>query len=390
MKTLHYAALALGLSGTQIHAQGQHHDAAAYQLPEDTLTQHAISLLLNIDPQHFLFSNPLQQTDWESLLASHAAHLLPQLETLLHWAGHASINPKLLLALMEQQSQLLTAPSAKAFEQPFGSLVSQSGFSAQLAAITTALSQRYYAFEQQQGQQSDVLHHTLSHARSVSPATFALHTLLGDQGNVAKVARHFQQLFGDALLNPQAHLQTSNTESVTIKNNFYLNFPWPSGYAWYSGGAHSNTGSGYPYSSLDFNNNSGGWGSNTPWVQAAHGGTVTRYSRCNIRVTHPSGYATQYYHMDALQYQTGDVIDAGAWLGRYANDYNTALCQGGQSSGPHLHFSLLYNGRFVSLHNTYISGYRVDVGNYNYDDNCNRFYFERNGYRTCAWRALYR
>ncbi|TMP29400.1 M23 family peptidase [Pseudoalteromonas rubra] len=390
MKTLHYAALALGLSSAQIHAQGQHHDATAYQLPDDALTQHALSPLLNIDPQHFLFGNSLQQTDWEATLASHAPHLLPQLETLLHWAGHASINPKLLLALMEQQSQLLSDPSAKAFEQPFGSLVTQSGFSAQLEAITTALSQRYYAFEQQQGQHSDALHHTLNNTHSISPATFALNVLLGAQSDVAKVARHFQQLFGDALLNPQAQVQNASTESVTSNNNFYLNFPWPSGYAWYSGGAHSNTGSGYPYSSLDFNNNSGGWGSNTPWVQAAHGGTVTRYSRCNIRVTHPSGYATQYYHMDALQYQTGDVIAAGAWLGRYANDYNTALCQGGQSSGPHLHFSLLYNGRFVSLHNTYISGYRIDVGNYNYDDNCNRFYFERNGYRTCAWRALYR
>jgi LasA protease len=168
-----------------------------------------------------------------------------------------------------------------------------------------------------------------------------------------------------------------------------MQLPWPTGQGWYSGGAHSNTGSGYPYSSLDFNNGSGGWGSNTPWVQAAHAGTVTRYSACNIRVTHTSGYATQYYHMDSLQYRSGDYVNQGAWLGRYANSYNQALCQGGQSSGPHVHFSLLQNGYFVSLQNKYLSGYRVDVGNSNYDDNCNNFYFEKNGSRYCAWRRLY-
>ncbi|QPB84457.1 peptidoglycan DD-metalloendopeptidase family protein [Pseudoalteromonas rubra] len=395
MKTLQYALLAAGLAHISVHAQGQHHDETAFQISANPLTKHALTPLLNIDTQQFLFSNTLQQTDWESTLATHAPHLQDQLETLLHWAGHASINPKLLLALMEQHSQLLSAPTPEAFERPFGMLVTQSGFSAQLEALTHTLSQHFYAYEQWQGQQRNRVQHTVSdqvhsQALTVTPATFALSAVLDDAKALAQVAGRYQSYFGDALLNPAARLATPDVASATISNNFYLNFPWPSGYAWYSGGAHSNTGSGYPYSSLDFNNDSGGWGSNTPWVQAAHGGTVTRYSRCNIRITHPSGYATQYYHMDALQYQTGDVINAGAWLGRYANDYNTALCQGGQSSGPHLHFSLLYNGRFISLHNAYISGYRVDVGNYNYDDNCNRFYFERNGYRTCAWRALYR
>ncbi|MGR3981841.1 M23 family metallopeptidase [Pseudoalteromonas sp. 1181_04] len=202
----------------------------------------------------------------------------------------------------------------------------------------------------------------------------------------------FELLFPDS----RAQLQRSSKSALQSSNqqfaaaSFSMNLPWSSGYYWYSGGAHSNTGSGYPYSSLDFNDGSGGWGANTPYVQAAHGGTITRFSSCNIRVTHSSGYSTNYYHMSNLQYSSGDFVQPGAWLGRYANNYNQALCEGGQSSGPHVHFTLLYNGQQVSLHNQYISGHRIDVGNSNYDDNCNRFYFERNGYRTCAWDRLYR
>ncbi len=201
----------------------------------------------------------------------------------------------------------------------------------------------------------------------------------------------FDRLFPEssAQLQHSSKSTVQSAEQQFVAASFSMNLPWPSGY-WYSGGAHSNTGSGYPYSSLDFNNGSGNWGSNTPYVQAAHGGTVTRFSSCNIRVTHSSGYSTNYYHMSNLQYNSGDYVQPGAWLGRYANSYNQALCEGGQSSGPHVHFTLLYNGQQVSLHNQYISGHRIDVGNSNYDDNCNRFYFERNGYRTCAWQPLYR
>jgi len=94
--------------------------------------------------------------------------------------------------------------------------------------------------------------------------------------------------------------------------------------------------------------------------------------------------------MSNLQYNNGDTVQPGTLLGRYANSYNQALCEGGQSSGPHVHFTLLQNGQQVSLHNRYISNYRIDVGNSNYDSNCNNFYFERNGRRTCAWQPLYR
>ena len=78
-------------------------------------------------------------------------------------------------------------------------------------------------------------------------------------------------------------------------------------------------------------------------------------------------------------------------IGTYAGNRNEALCEGGSSTGPHLHFSLLYNGVFQSLQGQKLSSYAVNVGASNYDDNCNRFwlYHQRNGQRYCAWQPLY-
>ena len=373
------------------------------QLPERIVAKQDMALIdlhseALIADEQFVFNNALAARDWTNFFAGLNSELQAKQETILHFAGYASINPELLLALMEQQSQLVTNPTAEALQRPFADLSDEVGFEAQLRDVTNRLSHTFYAYKRfaQSSQQfnQDVASFALvdmfiMRQKPVGPrrprkgkkitALMSAYEVVTGKPSI--------QLTQKQVSAPQRQALSAQPQAQVA---FSMNLPWPRGYAWFSGGAHSNTGSGYPYSSLDFNNGSGGWGSNTPWVQAAHEGTVTRYSQCNIRITHPSGYATNYYHMDALQFYSGDYISAGSWIGRYANNQSTALCQGGQSTGPHVHFSLLYNGQYVSLQNRYISGYRIDVGNYNYDYNCYNFYFERNGYKTCAWQRLYR
>ncbi|RJE78014.1 peptidase M23 [Pseudoalteromonas sp. MSK9-3] len=384
MKSILYLSLLTLPVTSLVQAQGQHHLTKELSAEQTALVKASINAVIAIDENEFVFNNTLQTQDWDAFFYRNAPHLLEFKEIILHWAGHSSINPKLLLALMELQSNVLSEPTKLNIVSPFGTLSDKLGFAEQVQDLAITLNQRFYQFAQK------IEEKTLQ--GPINSATSSLVSVLSNTQVHPSDALHQLIDIYDTLSNTSLLLSQNHTVTITEQpsNNFYMSFPWPSGYAWYSGGAHSNTGSGYPYSSLDFNNGSGGWGSNTPWVQAAHGGTVTRYSSCNIRVTHSSGYATQYYHMSNLRYQTGDVINSGAWLGRYANNKSQALCQGGQSSGPHVHFSLLNNGRFTSLHNWYISNYRIDVGNSNYDDNCRNFYFEKNGYRTCAWRALYK
>ncbi|CAH9054196.1 Protease LasA [Pseudoalteromonas sp. CIP111854] len=385
MKTIS-TALILGslLLSKAVIAQGQHSHISEFTFDEQALKSLQLYSIQVIEEQSFLFSNSLQHYDLENFLMSYAPHLESKKEVLLHWSGYSSISPKLLLALMETQSQVLSTPNKQNLNAPFGNLSTHKGFDKQVEDIALSLSKRYYAYQQY------VELNIKNTLVSTNASTVAIVSMLENQRtDLNKLLVQYELLFGKSMLqaNEKNHIQVQNVQPQV---NFTMRLPWPSGNAWYSGGAHSNTGSGYPYSSLDFNNGSGGWGSNTPWVQASHSGRVTRYSSCSIRVTHSSGYATQYYHMDNLQYQSGDTISSGAWLGRYANNRNQALCQGGSSSGPHVHFSLLNNGRFISLHNWYISGYRIDVGNSNYDDNCWNFYFEKNGYVTCAWNRLYK
>lgn len=406
-----------GVLGVSPAVFGEGHNHDSFSFTTQSIESLKLNSLLAVDDTQFVFNNALLNEDWDNFFALHAPALEDKKELILHWAGFTSINPKIILALIEQQSSLLSNSDAD-FTNPLSALSDKQGFDAQIKDVVTNLSQRFYAYKQWQDKQLQESQATATTAKNTSTAitnsasansstaaTAALvsvfkkrnklavdqHDINHENDDLSGFLATFDRLFPESSVQLQRSskntAQSSNQQFVAA--SFSMDLPWPSGY-WYSGGAHSNTGSGYPYSSLDFNNGSGNWGSNTPYVQAAHGGTVTRFSSCNIRVTHASGYSTNYYHMSNLQYNSGDSVQPGAWLGRYANSYNQALCEGGQSSGPHVHFTLLYNGQQVSLHNQYMSGHRIDVGNSNYDDNCNRFYFERNGYRTCAWQPLYR
>ena len=73
-------------------------------------------------------------------------------ELILHWACYTSINPKIILALIEQQSGLLSNPDAD-FAAPLIGLSDEQGFDAQVEDLVTKLSQRFYAYKQWQDSQ---------------------------------------------------------------------------------------------------------------------------------------------------------------------------------------------------------------------------------------------
>ncbi|MBD1557790.1 M23 family metallopeptidase [Vibrio sp. S9_S30] len=397
--------------------QAQIHPEEAFAVTPFQVKKLDISSPQLINDRVFLYGPELYEMDWDDFFAQNAPLLAEKKEVIMHWAGYASISPKLILSLIEMQSGLVSEPDEEKLENPLPGLTNKIGFDAQVKAVTLRLSQRFYAFEEALNREKSAL------PQYSTPAILALQSTLSEIRSSEQEREHtsnsnaqlnelldaYEQVFaGESLvrsLQPKsdeltlsakssvdnsAENSANNSADNSADDTFTLHFPWPSGSVWRSSGAHSFSGFEYPYSSLDFSNSKGGWGSDTPWVQASHGGTVTRHSRCNITVTHSSGYATNYYHMDNLQYNTGDNIAAGAWLGRYANNISTALCEGGHSSAPHLHWSLLRNGRYISLQDMYISGYRVNVGNRNYDSNCRNFYFEKDGHRTCAFNRLYR
>lgn len=169
-----------------------------------------------------------------------------------------------------------------------------------------------------------------------------------------------------------------------------LDLPFAQPQAWQFNGAHTWTGDddGTPLSSLDFTRTWAlNWGNDTStdWVSAAHDGEVTVYSSCFVQVQHDSGWSTRYYHLDNLQVVNGQRVLAGENIGNYADSEEQALCSGGNSTGPHVHFALLRDGQYVSLQDIPLSGYQVHPGDSSYDSAQHRMWLEKRGIRYFAF-----
>ena len=59
-----------------------------------------------------------------------------------------------------------------------------------------------------------------------------------------------------------------------------------------------------------------------------------------VRVRHPNGYETEYLHLSAISVRQGARIGQGELVGRVG--------QTGLATGPHLHYGLKKNGRYVN------------------------------------------
>ena len=80
-------------------------------------------------------------------------------------------------------------------------------------------------------------------------------------------------------------------------------------------------------------------------IYAADGGTV-EYSGWSggygnlIRIRHSNGYVTCYAHLNSRYVAVGDKVSKGQMIGRAGST--------GNSTGPHLHFEIRYNGTPVN------------------------------------------
>ncbi|ASP40158.1 peptidase M23 [Bacterioplanes sanyensis] len=334
---------------------------------------------------------------WSVYLQQHAPQWLPYADVLSHWAGTASINPQLVVALLEANGQQISASSSTLRplwgalpEQALGSELdaqtaepAENAISEIIAEQLLTLASYFYLYDEQPEARAA----TSSAASWALWQSFAQAELNADQ-HLRAVVEAYQRLFPKAF---STRLAPMTVQAAATPPPDLLQWPWRQGYYWKANGAHANSGSGYPLSSVDVSYDWPRWGGRTYSVTAAHSGQVQVYSRCNLRITHPSGWQTNYYHMEDIEVSSGDWVDINTRIGTYANDRNTALCQGGSSTGPHLHFSLLYNGRYQSLQGVNLGPYVVNVGNYSYDDNCRRYWLyhqdEQRSY--CAWDWLY-
>jgi LasA protease len=360
-----------------------------------TLSVQATKLKQSANPLVYSYDE-MFNFDIEAFLASQAPHLLPYAEHISHWAGYSSISPRVLLALMEQQSGVLRHPnqSAQQLAQPFAKLSAKQDFASQLQDVADQLATQLYREPSHPGASE------FSSQQAPSALDFlfdgndpqALTQPQSQQQTAAanKFSQIYRQLFAEDFIaiSSQVDRQLGQKDPVIMAGpaNGFLQFPFPLGQSWHVGGAHINTGSGnYPMSSLDMSQG-GGWGSNQSgrWVSASAAGSFKRHSSCFAEVVHSGGWSTTYYHLMNIQYNTGATVSKNTRIANPANTKTQALCNGGASTGPHQHWSLKQNGSWTHLNGVYVSGWRITATGSSYDTNCSRYYLTKNGTSRCA------
>lgn len=355
-----------------------------------------------ITKQQMLYSyDEMFNFNIKEYLQKNAPQLVPHAEVISHYAGYSSISPKLLIALIEQQSGLVSKQISKQSQskmaRPFGDLSSKYGFKEQVADVSERLAMAFYdghSFAQTGLNEK----HTTS-GDAVKALNAVLAPSLGHvsakrldqrtQKAVSALNNIYHKLFEQ---NDSQNSRNFSTESVSTEASIdnYFQLPYPMGRTWTYGGSHTNTGSGsYPQSSLDLNNG-GYWGDNLSnlWVVSAAPGRVKVHSSCFVEVYHDNNWSTTYYHVDNIQYNTNTQINRNVAIANYASDKSQALCNGGQSTGPHVHFSLKRNAEYYHLNGMSFSGFEVSTGRDSYDSNCSYFWLEKNGYKYCAWSRI--
>lgn len=71
------------------------------------------------------------------------------------------------------------------------------------------------------------------------------------------------------------------------------------------------------------------------------------------------------------------MVRAGQRLANYADNHAQATCQGGSSTGPHLHFTLLEGGFRQNLNDMEFSRWKVHSGNFSYDRNSQTMWLQK-------------
>jgi LasA protease len=130
-----------------------------------------------------------------------------------------------------------------------------------------------------------------------------------------------------------------------------LRLPWPAGETWYfTGGPHGGWAAGSAWAALDFvpPGEQLGCVLSDHWVTAMADGVVTRSDFGAVVIDMDGdGYAGTGWAITYMHLETRDRIAAGA-LVQAGDRLGHPSCEGGFSNGTHVHVARSYNGRWVA------------------------------------------
>ena len=268
-----------------------------------------------------------------------------------------SVNPKILLTLLELQSGWVrnSNPRTSTLEFPMGHQnLQRIGLYAQLAWAADQLNEGYYQWKID-GAASWVTQDGVFIAANpgINAGTAAIQGLLAkihnenqwlDAISSSGFLSTYQLLFGypfDFAIEPSLPLDLEQPE---MQLPFEESVPWV-----FSGGPHSGWGYSAAWAALDFaprGEQLGCWMS-ADWVVAAADGLILRADEGAVVQDldgdgfEQSGWTILYMHVDEYErVASGTFVEAGQRIGHPS-------CEGGLASASHLHIARRYNGEWI-------------------------------------------
>jgi murein DD-endopeptidase MepM/ murein hydrolase activator NlpD len=299
-------------------------------------------------------------------------------------AEQFSVNPRLLLALLEYRSEWLSNPTPNADQQAYPLDYRYAGYQnlyLQLGHAANRLNDGYYGWKSRGAR--TVRFQDYSRARIASglnAGTVGVQTLLAASRTYEQwlkeagpdgFMRTYQKWFGDPYQNAVTVLPQDLQQPPMI-------LPWSSGETWYySGGPHGGWGSGSGWAAIDFVPDQIDIGCQTSaaWVTAITDGSVIRSQNGEVVVDldndgdERTGWTILYMHVaEEDRVAQGAQISAGDRIGH-------ASCEGGVSTGTHVHVARRYNGEWIPAGGTIpfvLDGWKVTGEATEYDGGLNK------------------
>ena len=299
----------------------------------------------------------LESTDgwFKNYRASIGDKRLDAAEILTYYGQNLSLNPKMLLALIEFQTGALSnsqrdASSEGAF---LGFDNNHRGPSLQISFVGDLLNEGFYSYF---NNEMSRIEHKNGSFENIDPwqnsATVALHayfSLLYDGDDYAFAigpdgyAKTYQELFGDPWRRNTTVLPGSLLQTELI-------LPFDSGTVWsYTGGPHAVWGELKPYAALDFAppTESQGCVHTDQFAVAVADGVVVRTDSGTVLLDldgdgdERTGWVIYYLHLaEEGRVKVGTVVKQGDRVGRPS-------CEGGNATGTHVHIARKYNGQWI-------------------------------------------
>lgn len=286
--------------------------------------------------------------------------LISGIQIIQRVANELSVNPRLLLAILEYRAGWVyekdTSPEELIYPLGFG-IEGRSGLYQEMMIAATQLNKAYYGWRQ--GTFTEIRYNDGTHGRlnpQLNAGSAALQHLfamfhrpetwqqaLYGEGSFP---RRFQAMFGD-------YWERAETVEPIIPDDLgqpVLELPFLPGEWWsMTAGPHEAWNAGTPRGALDFSPTTGGaiCAVSSAWVRASAAGVVARAAHNTVALDldgdgfEGSGWVLVYLHLA----QEG-LIDEGEQV-NLDDPLGHPSCEGGKATGKHVHMARKYNGEWM-------------------------------------------